>query len=243
VVFIHAHPDDEAIFTAATMRRLADRGARVVLVTATGGELGTPLCELAPGESLHARRVAELEAAAEQLGVSRLVLLGRRDSGMAGWPSARHPRAFARARVDRLARRIADIAVAEGAAAVVHYDSDGIYGHPDHVMVHRVGSLAARYAGVTDYEATVDRDHLCATPGKHLLDLATGRPGAYGRPGGEIPLRLRATEAELAAKRAAMLAHTSQIAPESLDVPDFAGAYGYEWYLRRGPIGLLDTLG
>jgi len=38
VAFLHAHPDDESIFTGATMHRLARRGARVVLVTATAGE-------------------------------------------------------------------------------------------------------------------------------------------------------------------------------------------------------------
>jgi len=35
VVFFHAHPDDEAIFTGGTMRLLADRGVRVV--TNAGG--------------------------------------------------------------------------------------------------------------------------------------------------------------------------------------------------------------
>lgn len=40
VVFLHAHPDDEAIFTGASMARLAEAGHRVVLVVATGGELG-----------------------------------------------------------------------------------------------------------------------------------------------------------------------------------------------------------
>ena len=55
VLFLHAHPDDEAVFTAATMRRLADAGARVVLVTATAGELGTPLVRLGPGETVAAR--------------------------------------------------------------------------------------------------------------------------------------------------------------------------------------------
>ena len=40
VVFLHAHPDDEAIFTGGTMRLLADAGHRVVLVLATSGELG-----------------------------------------------------------------------------------------------------------------------------------------------------------------------------------------------------------
>ena len=42
VVFFHAHPDDEAIFTGGTIARLADSGHRVVLVVATKGELGAP---------------------------------------------------------------------------------------------------------------------------------------------------------------------------------------------------------
>src|SRR4051812_28468514 len=42
VVFLHAHPDDEAIFTGGTLRLLADAGWRTVVVFATGGELGAP---------------------------------------------------------------------------------------------------------------------------------------------------------------------------------------------------------
>ena len=38
VVFFHAHPDDEAIFTGGTMALLAAAGWRVVLVVATAGE-------------------------------------------------------------------------------------------------------------------------------------------------------------------------------------------------------------
>jgi GlcNAc-PI de-N-acetylase len=81
VVVLHAHPDDEAIFTGATLRALADRGTRVVLVTATSGEEGVPRTRLAGGESLAQRRVAELERACELLGVARLALLGYADSG------------------------------------------------------------------------------------------------------------------------------------------------------------------
>src|SRR3954469_10133283 len=81
VVVVHAPPDDEAIFTGATIRRLADLGARVVLVTATSGELGTPLVPLR-GRTLGQVRADELERAAELLGVARLVRLGKRDSGI-----------------------------------------------------------------------------------------------------------------------------------------------------------------
>ena len=40
LVCFHAHPDDEAIATGGTMARAAAEGVRVVLVVATGGELG-----------------------------------------------------------------------------------------------------------------------------------------------------------------------------------------------------------
>lgn len=240
MIFLHAHPDDEAIFTAATMRRLADRGGRVILVTATGGELGEPLTALRPGERLQVRRRAELEAAAAHLGVHRLVLLGRRDSGMPGQRSARHPRALARGRVDRLATAVADLAHAERAEAIVHYDDTGIYRHPDHVAVHRIGSLAVRLSGAAGYEATVDRDYLRDAAGGHVLDLASRTIGGYGRERSQIPVRLSAGAGELAAKRAAMAAHASQIAADSLR--HFADRYGYEWYLRSGPRGIVDEL-
>ena len=37
---VHAHPDDESSKGAATMARYADEGARVLVVTLTGGERG-----------------------------------------------------------------------------------------------------------------------------------------------------------------------------------------------------------
>ncbi|HEY3507163.1 MAG TPA: PIG-L family deacetylase [Actinocatenispora sp.] len=246
VVVLHAHPDDEAIFTAATMRRAADRGARVVLVMATGGELGERYAPLRPGETVHRRRLAELEEAAGHLGVSRLVLLGRRDSGMAGWPSGRHPRALARGRTDRLARKLADVVEQESADTVVHYDDRGIYGHPDHVAVHRIGALAARITGAASYQATVDRDHLRTRGGTHLIDAASGHTGEYGRPAADIAVRIEATGGELTAKRAAMAAHASQIRPTAVSGPGFAETYRHEWYLadagsRPGVLHALAT--
>jgi LmbE family N-acetylglucosaminyl deacetylase len=237
-VLLHAHPDDEAIFTAVTMHRLAAAGARVVLVTATAGELGPVLRPLKPGETLAARRRAELERACELLGVARLVLLGHRDSGMAGWDANAHPDALVTAPVDAVARRLADLCAAEGAEALVHYDPGGIYGHPDHVAVHRVGAAAAALAGITAYEATVDR----ARPRSrrtHLVDrAAAGTPVGWAAPQTVI----EAGPADLRAKRAAMAAHGSQVPREAVRRAGFAAAYGREWF-RRGPgPGLLDEV-
>ena len=244
VVVVHAHPDDEAIFTGATIRRLADRGARVVLVTATAGEMGTPLAPLPRGMDIAAVRKAELEQAAGELGVARLVLLGRRDSGLPGWTSMEHARALVRSDLQALSRTVAALVEAEQAEAVVAYDADGIYGHPDHVAVHLVGRYAALLAGVTSYEATVDREHLHFA-GAHLLDDAspTASRRTYGRVTAEITTAVAATPSELAAKRAAMAAHRSQIEPAALDAPDFAETYELEWFVRRGQPALLETLG
>jgi LmbE family N-acetylglucosaminyl deacetylase len=242
VVIVHAHPDDEAIFTGATIRRLADRGARVVLVTATAGELGEPKVPLR-GRTVGELRTAELERAARLLGVSRLVLLGRRDSGLNGWESGQHPRALVRADLPAVARTVARLVEDERAEAVIGYDADGIYGHPDHVAVHLVARHAASLAGVTSYDATVDREHLHFA-GAHVLDDAvkpTKRP-TYGRVTAEISVALAATPLELAVKREALLTHASQITPEMLS-DQFTETYELEWYLRRGPAAVLEELG
>ena len=242
VVVVHAHPDDEAIFTGATIRRLADHGARVVLVTATAGELGEPKVPLR-GRTVAQVRTAELERAADLLGVSRLVLLGRRDSGLPGWESGQHPRALVKADLQGLSRTVAKLAESERAEAVVGYDADGIYGHPDHVAVHLVARHAAALAGITSYDATVDREHLHFA-GAHVLDDAikpVERP-TYGRVTAEISVALAATPQELAVKREALLAHASQITPAMLS-DQFTETYELEWYLRRGPAAVLEELG
>lgn len=245
VLFLHAHPDDEAIFSGLTLRRLADAGARTVLVLATAGELGGSRVPLRPGETVPERRIAELERAADLLGVSRLALLGGRDSGLPGGPGVAHPRALAAADPLALARRVAEIADEEGAGTIVHDDEHGIYGHPDHAAVHRVGALAADLTGAAAYRTTVDREHLhVAARDRHLVHRAARATATgFGRATVEIALAVTGTAAHLDVKRAAITAHESQLAPGQVPPGGFADAYGYEWYRRSGPPGVLDLLG
>ena len=251
VVFLHAHPDDEAIFTGGTMVKLATAGWRVVLVVATGGELGTPVGGAGDG-GLRDRRLEETRAAAALLGVARLELLGYRDSGMAGHPDNDHPASFTSADVDRAADAVATVAAEEGAVALVTYDEAGIYGHPDHVKVHTVGVAAAERAGVpVVYEATVDREYLHFVE-THLVVEAGGHLGALGLAATSLGVPTVAVSTMLDVrdvldvKRRAMNAHASQI-PETasamrLPTEAFAAVYGYEWYVRRGPPGPLEAL-
>ena len=260
VVFFHAHPDDEAIFTGGTMARLADDGWSVVVVMATGGELGTRYAAGRDAASLREEREAETRRAAEALGVARVEFLGYRDSGVAGVPAPGPgemeanplPGAFNAADPDEAAARLAAICTETEAVALVAYDDHGIYGHPDHLQVHEVGLRAADRAGVeVFYEATVDREYLHFVETHLVVEVLGEAPElglaatSLGVPTVEVTTTVDVRPV-LDRKRAAMAAHASQI-PEAgyamrLAPAAFAAVYGFEWYVRRGPSGPLEIL-
>lgn len=162
LVCFHAHPDDEAIATGGTMTLAAAAGHRVVLVTATRGEMGEPQPGvLAEGEPLWERRVLETHQAADIMGLHRVEFLGYEDSGMVGEPSNENPLCFWQADVEEASRRLAGILRDVEADVLTIYDSHGGYGHPDHIQVHRVGKRAAEIAGVARvYQSTMNRDRI-----------------------------------------------------------------------------------
>lgn len=240
VVFLHAHPDDEAIFTGGTMALLAVAGVRVVLVVATRGERGLP----AGTAALGARREAETRSAAALLGVAEVVFLAYEDSGLD--TATAPPSGFARAPLGEAVAAVAAACAGETVDALVVYDRGGIYPHPDHLQVHRVGVAAARHLGVpTCYEATVDYEYLHFVD-VHLVEGANhslAERARVGLPTAEITTAVD-VRAVLDRKRAAMAAHSSQIPEQNLALPGepFAAVYGWEWYVRRGPRGALDAL-
>jgi LmbE family N-acetylglucosaminyl deacetylase len=246
VVFLHAHPDDEALLTGGTMARLAAEGHRVVLVVATDGGAGLTASVLSA--DLADRRRGEVAAAAEALGVQRVVHLGYADSGSSA--ATRVAGGFADVDLEEAAAFLAGLLAEEGAAALTTYDSNGGYGHPDHVHVHRVGARAAELAGTPIVlEATVDRRSFGWV-------LAVLRPVARFLPGVDLgpvtqhyadPATLTHrvdVRPQLAAKRAALAAHASQATADSgfrtvgvlLALPGWAFrlACGHEWYVERG---------
>ncbi len=244
-VFFHAHPDDEAIATGGTMARMAADGHRVVLITATRGELGeVPDGYLSPGETLADRRALELEAACRALGVARHEYLGYGDSGMEGEPTNDDPGCFWQADVEEAAERLAAILRAEDATVITAYDERGNYGHPDHIQVHRVGLRAADLAAVPRvFMATVNRDRLlelmASADGAALLADQEERPSVDNLGVAEERITTAVdVSGFLDAKRQAMAAHGSQISETSffLSMPPeaFAAIWGTEWYIRVG---------
>lgn len=269
---IHAHPDDETITSGATMARYAAEGAHVTLLTCTLGELGEilvpDLSELAAdrGDQLGGYRIGELAAAMRALGVTDHRFLGGpgrwRDSGMMGTPGNDAPRAFWRCASDEAA--FAD-AVAQAVAVIrevrpqvlVTYDEIGGYGHPDHIMAHRVAMAAADAAArpggdgepweiAKIYWPAIPRsvlqrgiDALAASGQTFFEGVERAEDLPFGNDDAEVTAAVDA-RAFCAAKLDAMRAHASQI---SVDAPFFAlsnnigqEVLGVEYYrLVRGP--------
>ena len=245
LVTFHAHPDDEAIATGGVMAKAAAAGHRVVLVLATCGELGEVADGfLDDGEHLAQRRVAEVERAAEILGVARVVYLGYHDSGMAGEDTNHDDHAFARADVDEDAARLAELLREERADVLTVYDDHGGYGHPDHIQVHRVGIRAAELAGTPRvYQSTMNRDFirgLMERAADELPDTPDAPDAAqmddFGSPEAIITTTVDVRDF-IEQKRAAMAAHETQIPADSFFLslpPDaFKEAFGHEWFIRH----------
>jgi N-acetyl-1-D-myo-inositol-2-amino-2-deoxy-alpha-D-glucopyranoside deacetylase len=152
LLLVHAHPDDESIYTGATMAKYAAEGARVTLVTCTLGELGEiippSLAHLAAEkeDQLGQYRIGELDAACAALGVTDHRFLGGpgrwRDSGMMGTEANDDPRCFWRADPDQATEALLDVIREVRPQVLVTYDAGGFYGHPDHIQAHRVARRA-----------------------------------------------------------------------------------------------------
>jgi N-acetyl-1-D-myo-inositol-2-amino-2-deoxy-alpha-D-glucopyranoside deacetylase len=141
---VHAHPDDEAISTGGAMMKARKDGHRVVLVTATRGEVGE-IHNMDPESTrphLGEVRTTELENAARILGVNRGEFMGYRDSGMAGTADNENPSSFHQAPLGEAAARLVAILREEKPDVVVTYAEDGTYGHPDHIKAHHVTNAA-----------------------------------------------------------------------------------------------------
>ena len=220
LLLVHAHPDDESIGTGATMAKYAAQDARVTLVTCTLGELGEiippDLRHLLPDE-LGQHRITELARACEALGVRDHRFLGGegryRDSGMMGLPDNDDPDCFWQANVEEAAAALAAVIEQVEAGVIVTYDANGFYGHPDHIQAHRVTRRA--------HELTGGRAKLYATAiPRSALERAVELPAdswfirypdlSVGVPDDQVTAEVDGT-LFLAAKRAAMRAHETQI--------------------------------
>lgn len=230
-----AHPDDEAFGTGGTLARYAAEGVRVILVCATRGEVGEIADpNLATPESLGEVRTTELQCAARILGIGELLLLGYRDSGMAGTPDNDDPRAFIHAPANEVVGRLVGIIRRVKPQVIVTFEPNGGYGHPDHIAIHR-HTVAAFHAAADPtrypeqgrawqparlfYTAIPRslfrkmRDRLAAM-GIDTSDFARFEEGGKGWPDEEVHVTLDVTDT-IEAKWAALNCHRTQFGPNN----------------------------
>jgi N-acetyl-1-D-myo-inositol-2-amino-2-deoxy-alpha-D-glucopyranoside deacetylase len=251
LLLVHAHPDDESISTGGAMMKARGDGHRVVLVTATRGEVGEiyNMDEESTRPHLGEVRTKELENAARILGVNRGEFLDYRDSGMVGTADNENPKSFHQAPIDQAAAKLANIMREEKPEVVVTYDADGTYGHPDHIMAHHVTNAAL---DLLEKEGLRPRKLYYTAIPRSLMEAFRDQMPEEARQD-NIGMSIRGTPDELVTtkvdvsdfvdrKREAFAAHVSQNDPNSwfATMADqiYRLAFGTEYYqLARGKPG------
>jgi len=257
---VHAHPDDEAS-GGGILATYSDQDIRTVVVTCTNGEFGDAPGGIKPGQDGHdtetvARlRLAELDESARILQVGALETLGYHDSGMVDWEYRNKPDAFCNVPLETVAGRIGELITKYRPQVLVSYDDQGAYQHPDHVHASRSAQLAAVETGIP---AKVYLSTMRSSSWRKIFDalreLGEDVPSWSDDDSEEAKERARrAIESEeritttvdirpvLARKRAALLAHGSQINDSwfsKLPVAIAEEAFGYEYFIR-----IADTTG
>jgi N-acetyl-1-D-myo-inositol-2-amino-2-deoxy-alpha-D-glucopyranoside deacetylase len=173
VLFVHAHPADESIFTGATIATLVDRGAHVTVLTCTRGEraevMVPDLAQLAASpDALAAHREGELSAALAILGVVDHRILGnvnarwanrapRRYSGSMTGAGDHDSGSLIEADFSEVAADIAAVMIDMEPDVVVTYAMDADSLDTEQTLVHEATRTAADVVGVALYVIDGDK--------------------------------------------------------------------------------------
>lgn len=267
---VFAHPDDETFGCAGTMAKYAAQGTKVILVSATRGEVGeiSDLSDATP-ETLGQAREGELRCAAAAIGAADVVFLDYIDGQVAN------------ADFDELVGKVVLAIRQYKPDVILTFGPEGAYGHPDHVTIHKATtqawSVAAdpepypEHLSVDIQPHHVDRLYYSAIPRtlwreNMMKAVEYGLPrvgflseeGANTRPGGDAapegaefgtPDELVTTAIDISAyaeqKYNAIHCHRSQLAKEMpfryLTAEIIRQALPYETYSRVNPDGSITS--
>lgn len=125
LLVVMPHPDDEAVFAAGLIYKTAMTGVDVDLCCMTNGEKSTHRHGLKQNDDLSTVRKKEVEEAARIMGVKTLICANLPDGGLSEkWQDV----------MDFLIREVNEFKPTH----VLTLEPDGIYGHPDHIMLSLV---------------------------------------------------------------------------------------------------------
>ena len=233
-----AHPDDETFGAASTLIHAVSQGVRVVTLCATRGEAGEIMERSgATPETLPAVREAEYKEAGRIMGVSESLLMGFRDSGMAGTPENEDPRAFIQQPKDAVVAKIVEVMRRARPDVVLTMDEGGGYGHPDHVFASKCALTAFEEMQAEEPATAPAKFYYFAFPRSRMRSaferlaeeepdspMAQIDPDTLGVPDELITLTID-TSAHEAQAREAFAAHRSQMSPLDRMPDDIAAEF------------------
>lgn len=237
VVFLHAHPDDEAFLSAGLLNLLANIAHY---------ECGLIYCAagVVPGVESTVIRQREAIDACNILDTKRIYFMN--------FTEAKHKdvsdNTFINNSLVDMTGRTWDVIrnlFPQGDITLISYDRNGGYGNQDHKMLHRLGRriLAEHNKEVSLFEITIDRDSLSLwlhdanhrLQSNQLPDLSYWDK-KFGLPTEEINYFYELSENELISKKRMLATHKSQIKrgyfPISLTAEDFQRVFGKEFVTR-----------
>jgi LmbE family N-acetylglucosaminyl deacetylase len=134
---VFAHPDDESLGTGGTLAKYAAEGVETYLLTATRGEHGRfGDGGVRPADAVVGQtREGELRAAAKELGVREVTVLGYPDGALDSVDAVVVQKAIAE-HLQRIKPQV-----------VITFGPEGAYGHPDHVAISQLTTAAVVGAG------------------------------------------------------------------------------------------------
>jgi LmbE family N-acetylglucosaminyl deacetylase len=227
----------------------------VVLVYGTNGEAGEMHDPERDPEDAIARlgeiRREEVREALRILGTDEVYFLGYRDSGMKDTEDNKRPDAFMNAPLEEAVGRLFAIMRETRPDVVITYDEGGGYGHPDHIMTHRVTVAAFEQARQEPWGPSKLYYSARSREGfrryiEEMAELGLKIPWVredfnfdeYGVPDAEITAHIDITQYAPLKKRA-LSVHRTQIKRDSfyLQIPDdvLSRVQGVEYFLRIYP--------
>ena len=195
---VWAHPDDEAYLSTVLMHRIVESGGRVVVVTATRGELGSNDPAGVPVQ-LAIGREQELRAAMALIGVADVHVLGIADG------------ACVHADPTAMTATLDDLIQFEDPDLIVTFGPDGITGHPDHRAVSQWAISAAQRGTRAQLLLTTMTHHFVArnAPLHDRIGMSMG-PALHSVADHELALSIAPDGAEQRLKSQVLDAHDSQ---------------------------------
>ncbi len=220
---IFAHPDDEAFGNGGTLTHYAKQGFKVYLICATRGESGKITDpSIDPNVDKGKLREEELKTACKAMGIEAPLFLGFHDSGR--HERTQHGNDKALMNVDELEIERSILAhIAEIKPEImISFDPHGIYGHVDHIKVHRAAT-AAFWSADSVMNPAPKRLFYSAMSSERMRVMQAARPnsplsnldaGIYGVAEASFAAIMNVS-AYKAEKEAAIKAHRSQVGPQS----------------------------